>query len=302
MKSECNPAYDFSIGAIAGWSGLIVGHPFDTLRVKLQVSDFDVLGNIMQSKDRTLSQAISIMNKEGLMNGYFRGFLSPLISYGLLNSIFFGVYGTLLCHLTPNMNINDSNESIYNINKAYFNNFLAGCAGGFVQTIPGCPFELTKIVLQSQVGHRPGIKYYQGPFEAGKDIIRRNGITGCYRGFILHNMRDIPSSGVYSLTYEFLRQQGTLHLPHISNDIRNFVAGGITGVISWVTIIPIEVIKTRYQADCHGTIYRSIWHCTKLTYIEGGIPLFFKGWLPLSIRAFLVNSITLMVYSYFINR
>ncbi|XP_014778510.1 solute carrier family 25 member 45 [Octopus bimaculoides] len=299
MATTFGPIQDFAAGGLAGWSGLCIGHPLDTLKVKLQITEIDMLGNLVPSTTKKMSEAFAMMNKEGMINGHFRGFLSPFVSYGLLNAVYFGVYGNVLTFLDDRTNASSSLISKFRPN--YFNIFLAGCAGGFVQTIPGCPFELTKVVLQSQVGNAPGLKYYKGPVEALFDIVRKNGLMGCYRGFLVHNIRDIPSCGVYSLSYEFFCYRWKNHYPRVSGDVLNFVAGGLTGVISWLIILPIDVIKNRIQADCHKKLYRNIWHCTRATYREGGIPLFFKGWVAVSIRAFLVNSITLMVYSYIKN-
>lgn len=68
----------------------------------------------------------------------------PLFSYGVVNSIFFGVYGNSLKWL-------DRHES--NKKSSYLNIYLAGCIGGAAQLVALVPVDLVKVVLQSQIPH-----------------------------------------------------------------------------------------------------------------------------------------------------
>ena len=62
---------DFIAGALSGLSQTIVGHPFDTLKVRLQDN-------------------MSIKNMK--YKHYFRGLTYPLLSSGIINAICFGVH------------------------------------------------------------------------------------------------------------------------------------------------------------------------------------------------------------------
>ena len=62
---------DFLLGAVSGIGQLIVGHPFDTIKVRIQ--------NNASVKNMKLSH-------------YYRGMTYPLISSSIINSIVFGTY------------------------------------------------------------------------------------------------------------------------------------------------------------------------------------------------------------------
>lgn len=76
--------------------------------------------------------------------GFFRGLSYPLFSYGIVNSLFFGVYGNALRWLDRGKaEKKSSNLNIY----------LAGCIGGTAQLVALVPVDLVKVVLQSQIPH-----------------------------------------------------------------------------------------------------------------------------------------------------
>jgi solute carrier family 25 carnitine/acylcarnitine transporter 20/29 len=64
-------------GAIAGVSGSLLGHPLDTIRVKLQAGQ----GKSALAVSRELS-------REGVL-GFYRGFLPPLLSVGVASTLAF---------------------------------------------------------------------------------------------------------------------------------------------------------------------------------------------------------------------
>ena len=64
-------------GAIAGVSGTLLGHPLDTIRVKLQAGQ----GKSALAVSRELS-------REGVL-GFYRGFLPPLLTVGIASTLAF---------------------------------------------------------------------------------------------------------------------------------------------------------------------------------------------------------------------
>ena len=74
----------------------------------------------------------------------------PLVSYGVVNSVFFGVYGNELTYMKGA----DRDRTM-----TYSEVFLAGCAGGFMQLFVACPVDVVKVVLQSQIKKTGGESY-----------------------------------------------------------------------------------------------------------------------------------------------
>ncbi|XP_013406148.1 solute carrier family 25 member 45-like isoform X3 [Lingula anatina] len=235
--------------------------------------------------------AIKNIYHHGLGRGFFRGLSFPLVSYGAINSVFFGVYGNSLRWLHPDTTTQPSYRDIY----------IAGCIGGTAQLAIACPVDVVKVVLQSQIPHgnektRSG--YFKGPLECMSSIYRQCGIKGMYRGMYSMAWRDIPAYGLYLLVYEAMydgMQRTQLFDKH--GIFASLFAGGWAGVISWSVIIPFDVIKSRIQADMHGLVYKSTTDCIRKTYQEGGYRIFFTGLVVTAIRGFPTCAVTFLGYS-----
>ena len=62
-------------------------------------------------------------------------------------------------------------------------------------------------------------------------------------------------------------------------------------------MLPIDVVKSRIQADCPtNPKYQGMLHCFKVSYETEGLQVFYRGLGPIAIRALIVNAATLFVY------
>ena len=80
--------------------------------------------------------------------GFYRGLSWPLVSFGIVNSVFFGVYGNTLKFLESDKTKRKSN---------YLNIYLSGCVGGAAQLVFVVPVDYIKTALQSQIPHQTGV-------------------------------------------------------------------------------------------------------------------------------------------------
>ena len=109
--------------------------------------------------------------------------------------------------------------------------------------------------------------------------------------------REVPSYGIYCLTYEVLSAKMHQHqFTDAHGIVADLVSGGVAGSLTWFSIIPFDVIKSRFQADFSGE-YTGFLHCAKELYKEGGVRIFYTGCLVICLRAFPVNAVTFLVYS-----
>ena len=76
--------------------------------------------------------------------GFFRGLSWPLFSFGVVNSVYFGVYGNTLKYLEKDRSTRKS---------SYLSIYIAGCVGGAAQLIPVIPVDYVKVALQAQIAH-----------------------------------------------------------------------------------------------------------------------------------------------------
>jgi len=73
--------------------------------------------------------------------------------------------------------------------------------------------------------------------------------------------------------------------------------GFILGVLSWVFVLPFDVVKSKIITDSViQPLYKGAWDCVKKTYNNGGAISFWRGFWLLCIRAFPVNGITFATY------
>ncbi|XP_021917823.1 solute carrier family 25 member 45-like isoform X3 [Zootermopsis nevadensis] len=220
----------------------------------------------------------------------------PLLTAGALNSIFFGVYGNCLRALENCCKRHDPGNS--DISKYWYTNvFMAGVGAGIVQVAFATPIELVKIQLQSQTGtwEKQHIRKHVGPINCILHIVNEHGLRGLYHGSHIMLYRDSLSSGLYVLTYAVCLD--LLHGPqHVWTVI---FAGGIAGVISWASIMPLDVIKSRIQADdLANPEYKGIVDCTIKSFRKDGLHVFGRGFVMCSFRSFLVNAATFLGYEW----
>jgi len=274
---------DFFAGWVGGCSGILFGHPFDTLKVRQQALN-------TTSVTATVREAVN----SGLFSTLKRGLAFPLVSAGAINSVFFGVYG-----LSADLLAKEGEP------LSYSQVFLAGCLGGAGQLVLACPVDLVKVRLQANTGgsiptptslsysvaRRIGLA---DPFKCLSSIFRQEGLQGCYRGLMPQALRDIKASGLYFLIYEYSMDLASSWQGESKRGgWASFWAGGLAGVLSWQAIIYLDVVKSRVQADDPSKpLYRGTLDCVRQSYKRDGLSVFFRGFSLMSSRAFIVNGVT----------
>lgn len=287
MKMDSSSLLEYAAGAISGCVGVLFGHPLDTIKTQLQVQ-------LAENKYKGPWDCLKTIYSQDLSHGFFRGLSWPLLSYGLVNSVFFGTYYNTLKYLNGDVN--------HDTGPRFLHIFIAGSVGGTAQLGVAVPIEVIKVVLQAQIPHNICASavlnkdYYKGPLEGTKDIIRTQGIKGMYRGLVTQFCRDVPASAAYFSIFEFSSFYGHKHIPMLKSQVINFIAGGLAGVLSWTLIMPFDVVKQRVQADVKRTTYTGIWDCGMKSLHEEGLKVFFRGYTVVAVRAFLVNAATLLAY------
>nr|XP_057912225.1 mitochondrial basic amino acids transporter-like isoform X2 [Doryrhamphus excisus] len=266
---------DFVAGCIGGAAGVLVGHPFDTVKVRLQVQ------NVNKPLYRgTFHCFQSIMRQESVF-GLYKGIGSPMMGLTFINAIVFGVQGNtmrLLGRDTPT------------------NQFAAGAAAGAIQCVICCPMELAKTRMQMQgTGEmKSSKKMYKNSLDCLARIYKREGLWGINRGMVTTFIRETPGFGFYFLAYDVL----TRHLGCEPEDPymipKLLFAGGMAGIVSWLSTYPVDVIKSRLQADGVGGVnrYSSIADCVRQSVRTEGYMVFTRGLTSTLLRAFPVNAAT----------
>lgn len=229
---------DFVYGSLGGLTGILLSHPIDTIKTRIQ-----------SQKAQTIKDAVK-------MKKYYSGLSAPLIGVMLEKSIVFGFYELSKKHnlnnfvsgliggfmstliVTPieriKINLQNKNElkglnikniyrgfiptifretpgfgiyfttynyleNNYNSKKNLFNNFLFGALSGLSAWIFIYPADLIKTKMQDNSSNK-------NVFETIKEIKSQNGFKGFYRGFHFAVSRAMPLHGGVFLGYEMSKR------------------------------------------------------------------------------------------------
>lgn len=286
---ESNHLGAYVAGALGGAAGVVVGHPFDTVKVQMQT----------HKGEKNTTGTMAYIREQGWARGFFRGMSFPLMSYALINSVFFGVYNLTLQTLF-------FDPGPLNHMPFHSSVLLAGCIGGAAQLLVACPSDVVKVVLQSQIPETgrlvsatmgPPARYYSGPRQCMRQIVTSHGLPGLYKGMGAMAARDVPGYGIYLVVFEVIDEMMHRHKLTDSQGIcANMMAGGLAGTISWAAILPFDVIKSRIQAD-EDRKYKGLWDCAVKSAREEGPRVFFRGFVICSLRGFPSAAVTFLVYA-----
>ncbi|XP_047396373.1 solute carrier family 25 member 47 [Sciurus carolinensis] len=289
---------DFVAGAIGGVCGVAVGYPLDTVKVRIQT----------EPKYTGIWHCIRDIYRQERVRGFYRGLSLPVCTVSLVSSVSFGTYRHCLAHICRFRY--GSSEA----KPAKADVTLSGCASGLVRVFLTSPTEVAKVRLQTQAQAQqrrpsasgpsaappvclvPGPKY-RGPLHCLITVAREEGLRGLYKGSSALLLREGHSFATYFLSYailcEWLTPPG-----HSQPDVLGvLVAGGCAGVLAWAVATPMDVIKSRLQADGQGQQrYRGLLHCVVTSVREEGLRVLFRGLAVNCCRAFPVNMAVFVTY------
>ncbi|KAF4611733.1 hypothetical protein D9613_003644 [Agrocybe pediades] len=174
---------------------------------------------------------------------------------------------------------------------------LAGLGAGMTEAILAVtPSETIKTKLIDDA-KRPNPQY-RGLIHGTMSIVRQEGIAGIYRGLFPVMMRQGANSAVRFTTYSTLKQfvQGSTRPGQPLPSAITFGIGGIAGLVTVYTTMPLDVIKTRMQSLDARANYRNSFHCAYRIFTEEGLLKFWAGTTPRLTRLVLSGGIVFTVY------
>ncbi|XP_058809483.1 mitochondrial basic amino acids transporter [Phymastichus coffea] len=271
-------ALDFFAGCLGGCAGIVVGYPLDTVKVHIQTQDH------RNPKYRGTWHCFRTLLAKDSVSGLYRGMSSPMGGVAVINAIVFGVYGQTQKVLSEQLPANGQHQ--------LSGHFLAGASAGIAQAPVCSPIELAKTRLQLQESSSSSQRRFSGPLQCLRHIHRTEGLRGVFSGFWITLLREAPSLGVYFATYEALTHSDTpISTCHM------LVAGGLAGTASWVMSYPIDVVKSRLQADVDKK-YSGAVDCLRSSVRSEGYSCLFRGLNSTIIRAFPTNAATFAVVTW----
>lgn len=279
-------------GAIGGINITLIGHPFDTLKVRLQTQPQHppLYTGLLDCLKKTVKW-------EG-MRGLYTGMTSPLIGQMLFRAALF------LSHSETKQIMSENNTK--ELGSHHY--FIAGAIGWGVGSIIECPFDVIKSQLQVQIieskTHENAKPKFTSMHDCGIQIWKTNGIRGLYHGYFSHLLRNLPAGALHLGIYDVLRHKWADKEGITVNQLRMYqdmTCGSVAGVIFWTAVYPLDVIKSTLQADSVDKQFRkysSTWDCTKKLYADGGVRSFYRGLTPCVLRAIPANAAMLYTVTF----
>ncbi|XP_075419316.1 solute carrier family 25 member 44 isoform X2 [Tenrec ecaudatus] len=123
--------------------------------------------------------------------------------------------------------------------------YVFGVAMTMMIRVSVYPFTLIRTRLQVQKGK----SLYQGTFDAFIKILRADGVTGLYRGFLV-NTFTLISGQCYVTTYELTRKFVADYSQ--SNTVKSLVAGGSASLVAQSITVPIDVVSQHLMMQRKG--------------------------------------------------
>ncbi|XP_046282280.1 solute carrier family 25 member 47 isoform X2 [Marmota monax] len=314
---------DFVAGAIGGVCGVAVGYPLDTVKVRIQTEPkytgiWHCIRDIYRQERERVEVALGFRRSgeasecctsfSSKVRGFYRGLSLPVCTVSLVSSVSFGTYHHCLAHICKfRYGSAEAKPTKADVT-------LSGCASGLVRVFLTSPTEVAKVRLQTQTQEQqrrpsasgpsasspvcpvPGPKY-RGPLHCLTTVAREEGLQGLYKGSSALLLREGHSFATYFLSYAVLCEWLT-PAGHSQPDVLGvLVAGGCAGVLAWAVATPMDVIKSRLQADGQGhRRYRGLLHCVVTSVREEGLRVLFRGLAVNCCRAFPVNMAVFVTY------
>lgn len=280
---------DIAAGSFGGVCMVFVGHPLDTLKVRMQTSGTPGAPHF----DSTMDCLRQTIKNEGF-GGLYKGVASPLVGVAAMNATLFFAYSNVKYYLNGQK---PNGEKELPISKL----LVAGGQTGMIVSAVESPVDLIKAKMQTQYGSGASAQY-KSTFDCFKQVVGNYGIRGIYQGLGATLLRNIPANIMYFGVYEESRRR------FASNDwnkvdqitpFEGFAAGGLAGIAYWIFSYPLDAVKSKMQtepSEMSNRRYKNIAACFTETYRTLGIKGFYKGFGVCMLRAFPANGACFLGY------
>ena len=189
-------AKDILAGTCAGMTSIIVVHPLDTIRVRLQTTAADRFSGVADVVRQTL-------RREGVL-GFYKGMATPLVSQGVQKATMFFAFGGAKRQLAPYF-LSSSPAASAAVPPLQFIAVCGGIAGG-ANALVAAPIELVRNRLQVQY-HSSADKaqaLYRGPIDCIRKTVQAGGLLSLWRGMLPMVYRDVPGVAAWYTAFEGL--------------------------------------------------------------------------------------------------
>ena len=223
--SKANREYAIAVGtgALFGATNTIVGHPFDTVKTKMQAQRG--FGGSVHETVRT------IVATDGL-RGFFHGCIPPMWGSAVYRSAQFAVYNELHGALGLRPALRQHVDPFGVGSEMELRVPIAGVVGATARTIIESPIEYAKVKGQTGQTWRFG---------------------EIYQGAHLQWARTGPMMTFYFCAFDMCKRKG-----YTQTALGQFISSGGCALLGFWIVWPFETLKNRAQAGMGGSVMDSV--------------------------------------------
>ncbi|GAA5858957.1 hypothetical protein JCM8547_007174 [Rhodosporidiobolus lusitaniae] len=293
----------FAAGTASGITKLIVGQPFDMVKVRVQCSPPGLYSGPLDALRKTVGG-------EGL-RALYKGATPPAIGWTLSDSMLMGSLhqyrvwiaawesGTLRSGWRDDGSGKAKDGAKDALGLSLGGHFLAGLLAGQTVCFVAAPTEHLKARLQMQT---TGPKLYSGPIDCAKKIVQVKGFFGLWHG-LGATLLFRSWMGVMFLSYEIHRRLLDKYYPDLAPGTAAFISAGAASNYFWTCAFPADAVKNRLMSDSLTNPKYPTWmSAARSIYREGGARAFYRGFTPAILRAFPTNASAMIVWEAVMNK
>ena len=278
--NQLNKFKYYTIGAGATFTTLSLFYPFDLIKTHQQ----------MDSGAKQMTIIRNIFQQHG-MRGLYRGFGISLLGAITTENMYMTTYEM------ANQNYMKHTDNVFK------RQFFSGLTADVVANTLVVPFDVIsqRLMMTSSLE----TKGKANALNIIKDIMKKEGLRGFYRGYVPTMLKYAPESALWWALYgtfrevyfsvDSVRKASKEHLTR-HQLISSGIAGLLSGITCAVVFNPLDVVKTRIQTmEKKSTMKEVISH---LYHSEGLLKGFSKGIIPNMIFMSSTSTLSITIYEW----
>ncbi|KAI1000927.1 Mitochondrial oxaloacetate transport protein [Podosphaera aphanis] len=264
----------FVAGGIAACGAVTVSHPFETVKIRMQLQgELQKKSNQPRIYRGPFHGAKVIVSHEGV-RGLYRGIGGAYVYQMVLNGCRLGFYEPVRQTLTMALG---SDPQTQNMGV----NVISGATSGILGAALGSPFFLIKTRLQSFSPFMPvGTQHnYRNTVNGLRKIYSGEGTAGLFRGVSAAMVRTGFGSSTQLPTYFLAKRTLVKHFGLQDGPVLHFASSSASGFAVCCVMHPPDTVMSRLYNQ-NGDLYRGVYDCLAKTVRTEGFLAIYKGFLP----------------------
>jgi solute carrier family 25 carnitine/acylcarnitine transporter 20/29 len=230
---------NYLAGVCGGVSVVLVGHPFDTTKTRMQTAPKGFYSSTLDTIKQT-------WKFEGI-KGFYSGMTSPLLGQMFFRAASFMTFYSSIDAISEYRNETKASAST---------TVTAGAITGLIISFIETPIDLIKTKLQIQIFRdrlQPEKQRRYSTFRGCVSfILKRHGSIALYQGMQATMIRNMPANAMFfpvnELMKEHMAQEQGVRVSELPMG-KKLTAGAIAGLCYWTLTYPLDAVKGRIMAE-----------------------------------------------------